>query len=77
MTKSAGGWTVPGKYEPAGVVHAGEYVIPKEQVIHWTGRPHLPRARIKRRNIVKMMLLGFWKPHLWKWFFNHGWRFFK
>ncbi len=30
---SSGGWTGPGgKYEPAGVVHAGEFVIPKSEV---------------------------------------------
>lgn len=31
--KSEGGWTGPGaKYDPAGIVHAGEYVIPKHRV---------------------------------------------
>lgn len=78
MTDRAGGWTGPGKYEPSGVVHRGEHVVPKEQVIQRTGLPHpIQKARIKRRNIVKMMLMGFWKPYLWKWFFNAGWRFFK
>lgn len=28
-----------GKYEPAGIVHAGEYVLPKEQVNQSTGMP--------------------------------------
>jgi hypothetical protein len=70
---SPGGFTGAGKskYEPVGIVHKGEYVVPLNEVR--AGRPF----RIKRRNIVKMMLLGFWKPHLWKWFFNHGWRFFR
>lgn len=35
-----GGFTGPGgKYEPAGIVHKGEYVIPKEQVNQATGKP--------------------------------------
>lgn len=73
MGESAGGWTGPGKYEPAGIVHRGEYVVPlgavRVESSHVLG--------IKRRNVAKMMLMGFWKPYLWKWFFNGGWRFFK
>ena len=35
-----GGYTGQGgKYEPAGIVHKGEYVIPKEQVDQSTGKP--------------------------------------
>lgn len=35
-----GGYTGQGgKYEPAGIVHKGEYVIPKEQVDQTTGKP--------------------------------------
>lgn len=35
-----GGYTGPGgKYEPAGIVHKGEYVIPKRDVNQSTGRP--------------------------------------
>lgn len=35
-----GGYTGPGgKYEPAGIVHKGEYVIPKKYVNQSTGRP--------------------------------------
>lgn len=35
-----GGFTgTGGKYEPAGIVHKGEYVIPKEQVDQSTGKP--------------------------------------
>jgi len=72
MGESAGGYTGRGgKYEPAGVVHRGEYVIPLGSVR--VGTPF----RIKRRSVARMMLLGFWKPYLWKWLFNHGWRFFK
>jgi hypothetical protein len=38
--KSSGGYTGPGdKYEPAGIVHKGEYVIPKEGVDQKTGLP--------------------------------------
>lgn len=37
----SGGYTGRGgKYEPAGVVHRGEYVIPKEQVNQRTGLPY-------------------------------------
>ena len=36
-----GGYTGRGgKYEPAGIVHKGEYVIPKKDVNQATGRPH-------------------------------------
>jgi TP901 family phage tail tape measure protein len=36
-----GGYTgAGGKYEPAGIVHRGEYVIPKEQVNQRTGLPY-------------------------------------
>lgn len=38
---SGGGYTgTGGKYEPAGVVHKGEYVIPKHQVNQATGLPY-------------------------------------
>lgn len=38
---SGGGFTGRGgKYEPAGVVHRGEYVVPKEQVNQRTGLPY-------------------------------------
>lgn len=37
---ASGGYTGRGgKYEPAGIVHAGEYVLPKEQVNQATGMP--------------------------------------
>lgn len=37
----SGGYTgAGGKYEPAGVVHRGEYVIPKKDVNQRTGLPH-------------------------------------
>lgn len=39
-TWAQGGYTGPGgKYEPAGIVHRGEYVIPKEGVNQSTGLP--------------------------------------
>lgn len=38
---SSGGYTgAGGKYEPAGIVHKGEYVIPKSQVNQRTGLPY-------------------------------------
>lgn len=38
---SVGGYTgAGGKYQPAGIVHKGEYVIPKEQVNQQTGLPY-------------------------------------
>lgn len=38
---ASGGYTGPGgKYQPAGVVHKGEYVVPKEQVNQRTGLPY-------------------------------------
>jgi TP901 family phage tail tape measure protein len=38
---SSGGYTgAGGKYEPAGIVHRGEYVIPKSMVNQSTGMPH-------------------------------------
>lgn len=38
---ATGGYTgAGGKYEPAGIVHKGEYVIPKEQVNQSTGMPY-------------------------------------
>jgi len=38
---ASGGFTGRGgKYEPAGVVHRGEYVVPKSQVNQSTGLPH-------------------------------------
>lgn len=37
----SGGYTgAGGKYEPAGIVHRGEYVVPKEQVNQRTGMPY-------------------------------------
>ena len=42
---TSGGWAdggftgMGGKYEPAGIVHRGEYVLPKEQVNQATGTP--------------------------------------
>ena len=37
---SMGGYTgAGGKYEPAGIVHRGEYVLPKESVNQSTGLP--------------------------------------
>lgn len=39
---ATGGFTgVGGKYEPAGIVHKGEYVVPKEQVNQSTGLPNI------------------------------------
>lgn len=39
---AVGGFTGRGdKYEPAGIVHRGEYVIPKEEVNQATGRPYI------------------------------------
>lgn len=38
---ASGGYTGPGgKYEPAGVVHRGEYVVPKKDVNQRTGLPY-------------------------------------
>lgn len=38
---ATGGYTGPGgKYEPAGIVHKGEYVVPKHQVNQRTGLPY-------------------------------------
>lgn len=38
---SSGGFTGPGgKYEPAGIVHRGEYVVPKKDVNQRTGLPY-------------------------------------
>lgn len=38
---SSGGYTgAGGKYEPAGIVHKGEYVVPKSQVNQRTGLPY-------------------------------------
>lgn len=38
---SSGGYTgAGGKYEPAGIVHKGEYVVPKHQVDQRTGLPY-------------------------------------
>lgn len=39
---ASGGYTGPGgKYEPAGIVHKGEYVIPKQYVNQSTGTPDM------------------------------------
>src|SRR5690606_6028281 len=45
-----GGYTGRGgKYEPAGVVHRGEYVVPKHQVNQATGLPYADAfARLSR-----------------------------
>ena len=38
---ATGGYTGDGgKYEPAGIVHKGEYVVPKEHVNQRTGLPY-------------------------------------
>jgi len=38
---SSGGYTGPGgKYEPAGIVHRGEYVVPKNMVNQSSGLPN-------------------------------------
>jgi hypothetical protein len=60
--KSSGGYTGEGqKYEPAGVVHKGEYVIPKEHVDQVTKKPDLDyvkqivsdyRLKKRSRNLV-------------------------
>lgn len=48
---SGGGYTSPGsKYEPAGIVHAGEYVIPQEGVDNVQLRPVIDLIEIARRN---------------------------
>jgi hypothetical protein len=50
-----GGFTgVGGKYEPAGIVHKGEYVIPKEHVNQATGKPKVSAgsATITQYNTV-------------------------
>ncbi len=45
-TGSGGGWAYGGytgtgdKFEPAGIVHKGEYVLPREQVNQTTGQPN-------------------------------------
>lgn len=40
-TFAGGGYTGPGgKYEPAGIVHRGEYVVPAKHVNQRTGLPH-------------------------------------
>jgi hypothetical protein len=61
-TNANGGYTGEGKkYEPAGVVHKGEYVIPKEGVNQQTKKPDLDyvkkiisdyRVKQKTRNII-------------------------
>ena len=60
-----GGYTGPGeKYEPAGVVHKGEYVIPKEGVDQKTKKPNLDyvkkivsdyRVKQRTRNITSAL----------------------
>ncbi len=49
--KAEGGYTEPGgKYEPAGIVHKGEYVIPQEGVNNTAIRPIIDIMEIARRN---------------------------
>jgi len=46
-----GGFTGPGgKYQPAGVVHAGEYVIPQDGVQNPALRPIIDWIELARRN---------------------------
>ena len=46
-----GGFTEPGgKYEPAGIVHKGEYVIPQEGVNNPAMRPLIDQIESARRN---------------------------
>ncbi len=48
---SDGGFTSPGgKYQPAGIVHAGEYVIPQEGVNNAQLQPVIDLMEIARRN---------------------------
>lgn len=52
----SGGFTgVGGKYEPAGIVHKGEYVIPKEHVNQSTG---LPKAGVGGNITVNLSMSG-------------------
>jgi len=49
--KAEGGYTEPGgKYEPAGIVHKGEYVIPQEGVNNPRLRPMINMFEMARRN---------------------------
>ncbi|WP_299576699.1 phage tail tape measure protein [uncultured Sunxiuqinia sp.] len=49
--KAEGGYTEPGgKYEPAGIVHKGEYVIPQEGVNNTALRPMIDIMEMARRN---------------------------
>lgn len=49
--KADGGFTEPGgKYEPAGIVHKGEYVIPQEGVNNPALRPYINMFEMARRN---------------------------
>lgn len=55
-----GGYTGPGgKYEPAGIVHKGEYVIPQEGLKNPTVRPFVNAFEVARRNnsIARLDLL--------------------
>lgn len=53
QTFASGGYTGPGgKYEPAGVVHRGEYVIPKHQVNQATGLPYADAFQRLSRGIA-------------------------
>jgi hypothetical protein len=65
---SSGGYTGRGgKYEPAGIVHKGEYVIPKEQVDQTTGTPKkkLPTAKelffSPKTNIIERAAKNYFK----------------
>src|SRR5665648_447698 len=50
-SKSEGGYTEPGgKYEPAGIVHKGEYVIPQEGVNNPRLQPFINIFETARRN---------------------------
>lgn len=57
---ATGGFTGRGgKYEPAGIVHKGEYVVPKEQVNQTTGLPYMMQtpkffSGVTTNNITQM-----------------------
>ena len=51
MSLAGGGFTGPGgKYEPAGIVHKGEYVIPQEGVNNPSVQPWIFSLESARRN---------------------------
>lgn len=52
-TFSSGGYTgMGGKYEPAGIVHKGEYVVPKEGVDQTTGLPKWTVPDTRSQNVT-------------------------